>query len=231
MAIPNINTAVYEATLPSSGKKVKFRPFNVREQKAILTAMQENDNTAILTAVKLISECSGIRVDNLPVFDVEYLLLKIRAKSAGEIIEMNGVCECGHKTPIVINLDDVRVQGTDKKLETLKLSDNSSIKLRYPSINDVLNTEDAKDESKIIGKCVEEIYIGEDVYSAKDQTEQDVLDFIDNLTTSQYKTLQDFFENMPKLKHDLKFICAKCGNDHTVPMEGIDSFFRGSDES
>ena len=234
MSIPNINAATYTAVLPSNGKSISFRPFNVREQTKILIAMQESDTTALNTAIKVIEDCTNIKVENLPVFDFEYLLLKIRSKSAGETIEMNGVCECSGKTPIIIDLDKVIVKGVDKKLKPIKLSEESSVKMKYPTIMYISATEkmdEVEGVFAVMSSCIDEIYIGEDVYSSRDQTKEDLDGFIDNLTTGQFKLLQEFFDKIPKISHLVEFKCIKCGKDNTVLMEGIDTFFAGIDES
>jgi hypothetical protein len=156
--------------------------------------------------------------------------MKIRAKSSGEVIEMNGVCDCGYKTPVTINLDEVGV-GEIKKLSPISLTSNASVKVKYPSLSDILVSgggDEVDNTLKVISKCISEIYVGEDTFVVSEQTDADVLDFVETLTDSQFKQLQDFVEDIPRLSHKLDFTCAKCGKIHSVPMEGIDAFFPDS---
>ena len=231
MALPKINTPTYELELPSTGDKIKYRPFLVKEQKLLLLAQETGKEQDIANAMgELVTSCTFNNVDaNLsPMFDVEYLFLRIRGKSVGEIIDLtltcpdDGITQVSHK----LNLEDVSINMLDDHTNEIQLLDNCKIVFRYPILSDMKGITGTGTETifKLMTSCVQEIHYGDDVYTKVDMTDKDINDFIDQLTSQQFEKISDFFNTMPKLRHIVNITNPKTKKKSEVVLEGLQSF-------
>lgn len=241
--LPKIDVPLYEITLPLLKKKVKFRPFLVKEEKILLMAMESQDEDAILLGIKqIINNClvGKIKVDDLPLLDFEYLFLNLRARSVGEMVELQYKCnnevqkgeetgKCNNLVNLSFNVLEIK---PDASLPSnkIQLTENLGICLKYPTFNGIekLSVKDTG-ISEVVGKTVinsiDYIYDKDEIFYAKDTPEQELLEFIDSLTREQFVKIQEFLEKLPKLKKELDFKCKKCGHEETLVLEGIQSFF------
>ena len=238
MPLPKINTPTYELTLPSNNKKIKYRPFLVREEKILIMALETENSEDISNAVvDILSECiltKGVDVTKLATFDIEYLFLNVRSKSVGESVEVNVICPDDNKTSVQmeINLDSIKVQKTRGHKNIIKLDDQYSMKLKYPSLNEFIDTNfESSEESDVnkslnmITNCIEMIYDEEESWDASDSTKQELEEFVEQLNSKQFKSIEKFFETMPKLSHKVKVTNPKTGVESEVVLEGLASFF------
>ena len=238
MPLPTIATPTYELELPSTGKKVKYRPFLVKEEKLLVLALETESTKDITTAIKnVLKNCiqtKGIKVENLPTFDIEYLFLNIRGKSVGEDIEVNLICPDDDVTqvPTTINIDDIKIQKDEKHTNKIKLDDHLMMEMKYPSLDQFIRsnfdfTEDSNvDQSfELIAACIDKIYNEEEVWSTADCTKKEVRDFLEQMNSMQFKEIEKFFETMPKLSHSIKIKNPKTKVESTVVLEGLSSFF------
>ena len=238
MPLPKVNTPTYELVLPSTGKKVKYRPFLVREEKILIMALETEDIKQIAQAgVDILTECiltKGIKFENLSTFDIEYLFLNIRAKSVGETVEVNIICPDDNKTSVTvsIDIDSIKVKKNRKHKNIIKLDDNLSLKLKYPSLDQFIgsNFESKDDQSisstlKVITSCIDVIYTEEESWVGSDSTEKELEEFIDQLNTKQFQLIEEFFNTMPKLSHPVKVKNPITEVESTVVLEGLAAFF------
>ena len=239
MPLPKINTPTYELVLPSTGKKVKYRPFLVREEKILIMALETEDIKQITNAVvEILTECiltKGVSISNLATFDIEYLFFNIRAKSVGETVEVNIICPDDNKTsvPVKIDIDSIKVKKDKKHRSTIKLDDDLSLKLKYPSLEQFIdsNFEVGADKTNIAGtlsmitKSIEMIYNEEESWNASDSTQKELEDFVDQLNTKQFTAIETFFATMPKLSHSVKVTNPITKTESTVVLEGLAAFF------
>tara|TARA_B100000282_G_scaffold233312_1_gene175695 strand:- start:206 stop:925 length:720 start_codon:yes stop_codon:yes gene_type:complete len=238
MPLPKVNTPTYELVLPSTGKKVKYRPFLVREEKILIMALETEDIKQITQAVvDILTECiltKGIKFENLSTFDIEYLFLNIRAKSVGETVEVNLICPDDNKTSVTvaIDIDSIKVKKNRKHKNIVKLDENLSLKLKYPSLDQFIgsNFESKDDQSisstlKVITSCIDVIYTEEESWVGSDSTEKELEEFIDQLNTKQFQLIEEFFNTMPKLSHPVKVKNPITGVESTVVLEGLAAFF------
>ena len=238
MPLPTIVTPTYELELPSTGKKVKYRPFLVKEEKLLVLALESEDTKQITTAIKaVLKNCiltRGVKVEHLPTFDIEYLFLNIRGKSVGEEIDVNIVCPDDEETQVEINinLDDIEVQKDENHSNQIKLDDNLMMEMKYPSLeqfiksNFDLNDSNQMDQSfDLIASCIDKIYTEDEVWSTADCTKKEVKEFLESMNSSQFKDIEKFFETMPKLSHSVTFTNPKTEVESTVVLEGLSSFF------
>lgn len=237
MALPVMKTPTYEMTIPSTKQVVKFRPFLVKEEKALMIAQQSDDaNTMVNTLKGVIDACTFGKVDvnKLAMFDIEYIFVQLRAKSVGEISELIFSCkQCGDpKAKIKINIDLTQLEvkfDPDHKTD-IQLFDNVGVKMKYPSIATVnklkgANAEDVDTIFNIIIDCIDSIYDEDNIYAAAEQSKEELTEFINNLTQDQFAKLQNFFETMPKLEKKLEFDCPVCGFHHNQTIQGLEGFF------
>ena len=233
MALPKLNTPTYELELPSTGEKIKYRPFLVKEQKILMMAQESKDETEIISAMtSLVSDCtfSSIDATNSPMFDVEYIFLRIRGKSIGEKIELNLTCPDDGETqvPYELNLEEVGVTMTDDHTNEIKIDDNVIIHFRYPYLKDMLGIPSTVNETEksfhILNGCINAIHYGDDVYNRIDLSDKDISDFVDQLTTEQFEKVMIFFSTMPKVRHTLTFVNPKTQAINEVVLEGLESF-------
>ena len=238
MPLPKIVTPTYELDLPSSEETIKYRPFLVKEEKLLVIALESEDTKQITTAIKsVIKSCvltKGIKVEQLPTFDIEFLFLNIRGKSVGEELEVNIICPDDGETqvPVTINLDDIQVQKSEDHNNQIKLDDNLMMEMRYPSLEQFIKSnfdfsdDNQMDQSfKLIGSCIDKIYTEEEVWAAADCTKKEVNDFLDSMNSSQFKDIEKFFDTMPKLSHTIKVTNPVTEVESEVVIEGLASFF------
>ncbi len=238
MPLPKVSTPTYELEIPSIKKTVKYRPFLVKEEKILIIAMESEDPKQITEAVKdVISNCiitKGIKVDSLATFDIEYLFLNIRGKSVGETAEVLITCPDDGQTqvPVTINLDDIKVEVNDEHSRDILLDDNLSVRMKYPSIqefiknNFIRNDQISVDDTfGVITSCIEQIYNEEESWSASDCTKKELTDFLESLSSKQFKKIEKFFETMPKLSHTIKVTNPNTDIENKIVLEGLTSFF------
>ena len=238
MPLPKIATPTYELELPSTGKTVKYRPFLVKEEKVLVIALESEDNKQITNAIKaVLKSCilsKGIKVEDLPTFDIEYLFLNIRGKSVGEELDVNIICPDDEKTqvPVTINLDDIEVQRDDKHTNKIKVDDSIMMEMKYPSLDQFIkNNFDFKDGSQLdqsfdlIASCIDKIYTEDEVWAAADCTKKEMKDFLEQMNSNQFKAIESFFETMPKLSHSVSVTNPKTKVKSEVVLEGLASFF------
>jgi DNA-directed RNA polymerase subunit M/transcription elongation factor TFIIS len=240
--LPKIDVPVYETTLISTGNKIRFRPFLVKEQKIFLMASQSDDSKEVVNAIKqVISNCviDDINVETLPTFDLENIFLQLRARSVGEKVELNYVCNnslvtpsgeskpCGAKVQLFLNLLEVQPKTDPEHNKKVELTPKLGIVMKYPNF-EILNSlkiESQSDLIKIIVACIDYIYDSDQIYYAKDSTETELTEFIENMQQSDVEKIQKFFETMPKISKQMDFHCAKCGYKENMIIEGIQNFF------
>ena len=236
MALPKLTTPTYELEVPSSDEKISYRPFLVKEEKILLLAMESKDNAQIINAVKdIVSSCTFEKVDvsTMPMFDMEYIFLNIRAKSVGEVSKLKLLCPDDKKTYADVELDltEVEVQVDDNHTNKIELTDDMGMIMTYPTIDSFLESGieavNANNMLDVIGSCVLQIYEekGEKVYQAKDQTKKELTEFIESMNSSQFKKLQSFFDTMPKLTHTIKVKNPKTKKTSDVKLTGLNDFF------
>ena len=238
MPLPKISVPHYEIELPSTGQKIKFRPFLVREEKVLIFALESEDTKQITDAVKtVLKNCiqtKGIKVESLPTFDIEYLFLNIRAKSVGEEIEVNIICPDDGETevPVTINVDDIKVTKNENHTRQINVDENIMMELKYPSLDQFIKnnfdlaTQNNIDQSfDLIASCIDKIYTEEEVWSASDVTKKELLDFLDQMNKAQFEQIETFFETMPKLSHTIKVTNPNTKVESDVVLEGLASFF------
>jgi hypothetical protein len=238
MPLPTIVTPTYELELPSTGKKIKYRPFLVKEEKLLVLALETENtkdiSTAIKTVLKNCIQSRGVKVENLPTFDIEFLFLNIRGKSVGEEVEVNLIAPDDEETqvPVTINLDDIQIQKTEDHTNKVKLDDALTMEMKYPSLDQFIKsnfdfTEEVNmDQSfDLIASCIDKIYNEEEVWSTADCTKKEVKEFLEQMNSMQFKEIEKFFETMPKLSHSVTFTNPKTKVESTVVLEGLSSFF------
>ena len=238
MPLPKINTPTYELEIPSTGKKIKYRPFLVREEKILVMALETEDMGQISNAiVEILSACintRGVKVQELAMFDIEYLFLNVRAKSVGEKIDVTVTCPDDGETQVQteIDIDTIRVQKDKEHTNIIKLDDTLSMKLKYPSMDQFVENnfeiegDGGVDQSlEMISSCIEMIYNEDECWSAKDSTKKEMMEFVEQMNTKQFQEIEKFFATMPKLSHTVVVKNPNTKKDNEVVIEGLASFF------
>ena len=239
MALPVQNTPVYTLTIPSTKQEVKFRPFLVKEEKALLVAQQSEEQQVMLDTLKeILQSCikSPVDFDTLALFDIEYIFSQIRAKSVGEMVELTVRCDvCPEedvkaRVKLTFDLTKLEVKFPEGHQKKIPLFDDVGIVMKYPSLDIVkemenLDQTDADQVFNIVVQCIDYIYDEEQVYYAKDSTKKELEQFLENLTQEQFRLVQNFFETMPKLSKQVAYDCPVCGHHHEKVVEGLSSFF------
>ena len=238
MPLPTIATPTYDLELPSSGKKIKYRPFLVKEEKLLVLALESESNKEISTAIKAVLKACiqtrGVKVEQLPTFDIEYLFLNIRGKSVGEEIEVNLICPDDGKTtvPVTINIDDIEIKKSEDHNKRIALDKNLMMEMKYPSLDQFIKNnfdfsgEPGIDQSfELIASCIDKIYNQEEVWSTSDCTKKEITDFLEQMNSVQFKEVEKFFTTMPKLSHEVKITNPNTDVESTVVLEGLSSFF------
>lgn len=236
MALPRLASPQFALEIPSNGKRLLFRPFVVKEEKALLMAASAEDQNSMIDAVKnVIAACvidESVNVEKLPYFDLEYIFLNIRAKSIGEIVKMEyrhtgGVnyqgITCEAVTPIDINLEQVKVQKAEGHTNKIDLDGRLGMEMRYPTIDDIKHITQGDDEIELLAKCIVSVYDDESIYEPDNLA--DAVQFIESLNSVQFAKVMRFVETIPKLKHTFTYKCKGCGQEDTVTLEGLSDFF------
>ena len=234
MALPKLDTPTYELEQPSTGEKIKYRPFLVKEQKVLMMAQESQDDKQIRDALaSLVSSCTFQSVDpyEIPMFDIEYFFLRIRGKSSGEKIELNLLCPDDNETRVkkTINLEEISVNMKVGHTNEINITDKIKMIMRYPTLNDMLDIdvekENAEDMFSLIKRCIGEIHHDEKVYNKVDISDKELEEFIDSLTADQFEKITDFFDTMPKVQHSVEVVNPNTKKKGEVVIEGIQNFF------
>ena len=231
MALPKLQNPTYETELPSSGEKIKYRPFLIKEQKLLLLAQENNNQEDTFRAIgQLITACTFDKIDaqKSPIFDIEYLFLRIRGKSVGEKVKVKVTCPDDKKTqvPVKINLEDVNVQMDLNHSNKLNISDKIKMIMKYPVLGDVAKASGSESTQvfDILHQCVHEVHDGDTIYHRVDMSDSDLTEFVDSFTGSQFEMVTEFFETMPKLRHIVDITNPKTKVKSEVIIEGLESF-------
>jgi hypothetical protein len=234
MALPQLNNARYEVTIPSTGQTVTYRPYLVKEEKILMMAMESNDSKMIMKATgDVIKACvyEDIDVDKLAMFDVETLFLTLRSKSVGESIDLNIKCDkCDSRNDVQISFDDIKQPVVNDEKRVIMVTDDVGITLRYPSFKDVSLIKPGDDESiegamNLVVQCIDNIFDDNGVYDAKNETKKSLIDFVESLNNEQFIRLSDFFQSSPSLSYDMEFNCVSCKEPNVQELRGLQSFF------
>jgi hypothetical protein len=240
MALPKLDVPTYELTLPLSNKKVKYRPFTVKEQRNLLMAMEANDSETIQQSIgDILNNCNlteGIEIDKLPIIDVEYYFINLRAKSVGEVVDARYRCNnevdgknCNNIMETQVDLTKINVERPNDISNEIQLTDKFVIKLKYPefsSVKSAIKFEDVNTLTfNVIAQSVEYIYDGEQFYYANEVPQKEMVEFIENLSQDQFAKIEVFFENLPKIRQKIDLKCKKCGFEHHLNVEGLENFF------
>lgn len=240
MALPMSKTPIYTLTIPSTGKELKYRPFLVKEEKALLIAQQSEELQVMVDSLRdVIKSCakSDVDVTSLATFDLEYIFTQIRARSVGEEVELFFMCDEDHgkdndKAKIKVNIDltKIEVNKPENHSNNIVLFDDVGITLKYPTIDVIKGLQDADDNNideifNLVSSCIETIYNTEEVFHVKEQPKAEVIEFLNNLTSEQFGKIQEFFTTMPKMTYDIEYECPICQKEHKQKLEGLQSFF------
>lgn len=232
MALPSLSAPEFITAVPSTGEEIKYRPFLVKEEKILLMALEGNDQNEITNAImKILGNCilSDLNLKKLATFDIEYLFLKLRGKSVGEVIELkiahsNPDNPCTHRTEVEVNIDQIKVVG-DKPSDKVQLDENIGVKLRFAGMDDIttVDTDSSADLFKMIAGCVDYVYDQENVYGEFSAKEMEA--WLEQLSSEQFAKITAFFNDAPKLQHTVKWKCPECGEEDEVVLEGLAAFF------
>ena len=240
MPLPTIETPTYELKMPSSGKKIKYRPFLVKEEKILIIALESKNQNEITNAVKdVLKKCiltRGVKVDDLPTFDIEYIFLNIRAKSIGEDIRLTVTCPDDRETqvPVTIYVDEIKVTKPEGHTNDVVIDDKLTLRMKYPSINQFVENNFEVDDDpevlvnktfKVVADCMDTVFTEEDAWEAKDYTSAERVKFVEQLNSKQYKKVENFFATMPKLSHTIEVVNPNTKKKSSVVLEGLADFF------
>lgn len=234
MALPKLETPTFKMNIPSTGAKVEYRPFLVKEEKILLMLSDDSSSRDKLSLMKkLVTTCiqSEIDFDELTTYDIEYIFIQLRAKSVGEGVSISGTCEdCGEKTPVTIDLEkDVVVKNLKNTKDgvSIKLNETVGITLKYPKFSDIGENlfEEEEDMTSILLKCIDTIYDDKTVYNCKDYTKKELKDFLSSFTMKNIEEMQSFFNEMPRISCETKYKCVSCKKDQKIEIEGLANFF------
>lgn len=241
MPLPKISTPTYELVLPSTGKTIKYRPFLVKEEKILILALESQSTKEITNAIKqVLKDCiitKGIKVEELPTFDIEYIFLNVRGKSVGESLDL--IITCGDdgetQVPVTVFIDQIKVEEDPEHKKDIRLDADLVLRMKYPSLDQFIRTNfdfSAEQSSSsidrsfdIISSCIDVIFNAEESWSAADSTKKELTDWIETLTPNQFKEIEKFFDTMPRLSHTVKVINPKTKVESDVTLEGLTSFF------
>ena len=240
MPLPTISTPTYELTLPSTGKKIKYRPFLVKEEKLLILALDSKDQVEITNSVKdVLKKCvltRGIKIDDLPTFDIEYLFLNVRAKSVGEDINLVVTCPDDKETevPVTIYVDEIEVIKSKEHSKDITLDKDMTLRMKYPSLNQfVENNFDIEDSPEttvsktfqLVADCMETVFTKEDAWDSNDYSPEERMQFIEQLSSKQFKEVEKFFATMPKLSHTIEVTNPNTKKKSSIVLEGLADFF------
>ena len=238
MPLPKIATPTYELELPSTKQSIKFRPFLVKEEKLLVLALESEDTKNITTAIKtVIKNCistRGIKVETLPTFDIEYLFLNIRGKSVGEEVEVNLIAPDDGETTVTVKIDleDIKVVETEGHDKQIRLDENLMMEMKYPSLDQFIKNnfdfteQNAMEQSfDLIATCIDKIFTEDEVWAVEDCSKKEIVEFLEQMNSSQFKEIEKFFETMPKLSHSITVKNPKTKKENVVVIEGLAGFF------
>ena len=240
MPLPTIETPTYELKMPSSGKKIKYRPFLVKEEKILIIALESKNQNEITNAVKdVLKKCiltRGVKVDDLPTFDIEYIFLNIRAKSIGEDIRLTVTCPDDRATqvPVRIYVDEIKVTKPEGHTNDVVIDDKLTLRMKYPSLNQFVENNFEVDDDpevlvnktfKVVADCMDTVFTEEDAWEAKDYTSSERVKFVEQLNSKQYKKVENFFATMPKLSHTIEVVNPNTKKKSSIVLEGLADFF------
>jgi hypothetical protein len=233
--LPSLSTPTFELILPSTGKKIKYRPFLVKEEKILLMAMESGETKQMSVAIRqIINDCTNnkLDVDNMPLFDVEYIFLQLRAKSVGETAEPLITCpKCNESTKIKLNIASVEVHKEEDHDPKIKLTDSVGVVMNYPqlALSEEFDLAEIESDSElafdVILRCIDQIWDGDDIWDAKEVGLDNIREFVDNMSQEQFTKIAGFFETMPQLKHVLDFTCPFCKEEMDITLQGLNDFF------
>ena len=235
MALPQVNSSRYSTKLPSTGVDIEYRPYLVKEEKIMMVALESKDNKQIARAMKDVAQAcifTNIDIDKLTVFDLEWVFLKLRSKSVGENADVKLKCQvegCDGMTDVSINLDNIEMDDYDEN-RIIQMNDDIGIQMIYPSVTLMEKYDEEKLRSidgafEMIVDCMETIYSKDDVFNVKDEKREDVLKFLEALTSTQFKVLADWLQKVPSVKKEVEWCCSKCEADNKLELRGLQSFF------
>ena len=235
MVLPLMKTATYLMTVPSTGKEVEFRPYTVKEEKVLMIAMESKDQKQTFRALKsVIKDCvqETIDMDKLTLFDFEYMFLQLRAKSVGEVVDLNLKCqaeECGGVVPVSVDLDSITVSEMPES-NVVKLDDRIGVTFNFPSMEIAEKYQEADMEKvssvfDMIVDCTESIFDEEEVYDCKNETRENIINFYESLSSPQFAKVSEFFSSVPTVEKELEYKCSKCEHENKVELKGLQSFF------
>ena len=240
MPLPTIETPTYELKMPSSGKKIKYRPFLVKEEKILIIALESRNQNEITNAVKdVLKKCiltRGVKVDDLPTFDIEYIFLNIRAKSIGEDIRLTVTCPDDRETqvPVTIYVDEIKVTKPEGHTNDVVIDDKLTLRMKYPSLNQFVENNFEVDDDpevlvnktfKVVADCMDTVFTEEDAWEAKDYTSSERVKFVEQLNSKQYKKVENFFATMPKLSHTIEVVNPNTKKKSSIVLECLADFF------
>jgi len=231
MAIPKIVTPTYECELPSTKQKIKYRPFLVKEEKVLLVALESDDDNAIQDAIiQVLQNCimTEIKVDKLPIFDFEYLYLKVRAKSVGEVVNLKLKCPDDEKVLVdhALNLDDLQVKFNPDHKKEINFTKDYGITMKYPTVKEFKQDQNPSEASfSLVKDCLSMIYKGEETYDRGNIEDKELDEWIETLTPAQYKLILNWFKTMPKIEHTISYTNPKSEKDFKLKLQGIKDFF------
>tara|TARA_Y100001938_G_scaffold67203_1_gene93290 strand:- start:33 stop:758 length:726 start_codon:yes stop_codon:yes gene_type:complete len=240
MPLPTLTTPTYELKLPSTGKKIKYRPFLVKEEKILIIALETRDQGEMTNAVKdVLKKCiltRGVKVDNLPTFDIEFIFLNIRAKSIGEDIKLTVTCPDDRETQVstTIYVDEIQVVKPKDHTTDIILEKDLTLRMKYPSLNQFIesnfdvndSSEDVVDKTfQVVADCIDTVFNKEESWDSTDYSPQERLDFIKQLSSKQYKEVERFFATMPKLSHTIEVVNPNTKKKSSIVLEGLADFF------
>lgn len=240
MALPMMSTPTYTLVVPSSGLTVKYRPFLVKEEKALLIAQQSEDMVTMVETLKgVIKSCvlDSIDINKLATFDLEYMFVQIRGKSVGETIDLVFPCDDDHgeqndkaKSKVTIDITTIEIEKDPKHINKIDLFDDVGVVMKYPTVDIIkklegINTEDLEKIFDVVALSIDFIYKGDEIFYAKEQQYEELLQFVNNLTSEQFLKVQNFFVTMPKIKKEIQYDCPVCNKHHVKMLEGLQSFF------
>jgi|AOAMet2_C49A8_35_1029299.scaffolds.fasta_scaffold03665_2 hypothetical protein len=233
MALPKLVAAKYSLEVPSTKEVVEYRPYLVKEEKILMMAFETKDQSQMISALRdTIAGCTEgkVKVDNLTIFDLEYIFLKLRSKSVGETSTLGIKCsDCSKTSQVEINLNDVEVEGDIKPSAKIELTDTVGLMVKYPTVKGLYRqlqkSNDTDSAMSAVISSIESIYDAENVYASENETDESLMEFIDSLTSDQFKKVTSFFDDMPKLKHKVSFQCQSCKVKNDIEIEGLQNFF------
>jgi hypothetical protein len=235
MALPKLNTPTYELTIPSTNETISYRPYLVKEEKILLLALESQDERQMIRAIKdVIAACTDGAVDTsrIAMFDLEYIFTQLRAKSVGESVQLSVKCDhCEKNNDVEINLENVRLSNSKELNNTIELTDTIGVKMRYPSVDTVLQSRADENASAVdlifslLIECVDSIYSGEEIFDATSQSREELNEFLESLNSEQFSRIREFVENIPAAEIDASFKCLQCGEYNEKLLRGLANFF------